>query len=41
MVFLLGSIAMKDLYLDTREIIGHDIARHVDGFGRKVVNLLY
>ena len=41
MVFLLGSIAVKHLYLDSRQIVGNDVARHIDRLRREVVNLLY
>ena len=41
MVFLLGSIAVEHLYLNARQIVGHDVAWHEDGFGTKVVHLLH
>ena len=40
MILLLGRIAMEHLYLHSWQIVGHNVARHIDGFGRKVVNFL-
>jgi hypothetical protein len=39
-VLLLGGIAVEHLNLDSGEVVGHDVARHEDGIGVKVLDVV-